>query len=84
MHNEICQVLIPKLLQDWTGALISRSRVVDGLLDLRSAAASDVDLLIVIDKALATIPGQNLVEAKWAIDVLANISDLASSATLVP
>jgi hypothetical protein len=84
MPNEICQVLIPKLLGEWNGALISRSRVVDGLLDLRSAASSDIDILIVVDKALASIPGQNLVEAQWAIDVLANISDLASSATLVP
>jgi len=84
MHNEICQVLIPQLLEEWSGALISRSRVVDGLLDLRSAASSDIDILVVVDKALASIPGVNLIEAQWAIDVLANISDLASSATLVP
>lgn len=83
MPSDIITVAIPKLLSEWTGAIISRSRVIDGLLDLRSAAGADREIVGVIDEALTTMPGQNQVEVSWAVEVLARISDLAARSTLV-
>ena len=55
------------LLADWAQqrveGVISRSRVVDHLLDLRSSLPRD-DRGIV-DRILAEVPGRNLVEAHW-------------------
>lgn len=82
MYTEICQVLIPKLLSEWTGAVISRSRVIDGLLDLRCAAGQDRELLSVIDGALGSVPGNHQVEVAWAVDVLAKLTDMARLAEL--
>jgi hypothetical protein len=59
------------------GELTSRSRVVDGLLDLRNASSSDA-FQARIDELLAGIPGLNTVPNGWWLDRLTELSELNS------
>jgi len=59
VHDEI-----DRLLDSLDGELTSHSRVVDALLDLRSAA-DDVRLIAVIDESLRNVPGRNIVSTDW-------------------
>ena len=47
------------------GAVCSRSRVVDGLLDLRLEADGRSDVIELLDTALAELPGQSTVPTDW-------------------
>ena len=47
------------------GEACSRSRVVDALLDLRLESDGRLDLVELIDAALAELPGKTLVPASW-------------------
>ena len=64
MTDSLIQEEIDRLLETLDGELTSHSRVIDGLLDLRTAAA-DVRLIAVIDESLRTLPGRNTVETEW-------------------
>ena len=65
MTDSIVQSEIDKMLESLDGELTSHSRVVDGLLDLRSASADDVKLIAVIDESLKNIPGRTTVTTEW-------------------
>lgn len=48
------------------GEALSRSRVMDSLLDLRLDAAADAPFVVeAIDRALAELPGKTLVPVEW-------------------
>ena len=47
------------------GDVCSRSRVMDGLLDLRLEAGGRHDVIELIDIALASLPGKTMVPAAW-------------------
>jgi hypothetical protein len=59
------ETTIQQLRVSADGAVCTRSRVVDGLLDLRLEAGGRSDVVELIDVALAGIPGQNTVPAEW-------------------
>ncbi len=65
MTDSIVQVEIDRMMESLDGELTSHSRVVDGLLDLRSASGDDVKLIAVIDESLKNIPGRTSVETEW-------------------
>jgi hypothetical protein len=52
------------------GDICSRSRVVDALLDLRLDAAARPDVIELVDRSLAGVPGKNMVPADWWRDQL--------------
>lgn len=64
------------LLDSWSGALLSRARVVDSLLDLRSLLGAHPAAQERVDRALRDLPGQNLVAREWAVDVVTDIAAL--------
>lgn len=55
------------------GEFVSTSRVVDTLLDLRSPASADRDLVELIDHTLASIPGRSIVPNSWWLEALDTI-----------
>lgn len=65
MTDSIIQAEIDRMMESLDGELTSHSRVVDGLLDLRSASGDDVKLIAVIDESLKNIPGRTTVETEW-------------------
>ena len=65
MTDSLVQIEIDRMIEALDGDLTSHSRVVDGLLDLRSASGDDVTLVAVIDESLKNIPGRNTVETEW-------------------
>lgn len=69
--------LINTLLGDVDGQLSSRSRVVDGLLDLRLLAAEASPLQARVDELLADIPGLTTVPNGWWLDRLEELRLLA-------
>lgn len=62
--------LIEDFKGEATGQLIDRGRVVDCLLDLRSAADDQPHLVTLIDATLAELPGKNVVETEWWVETL--------------
>jgi hypothetical protein len=48
-----------------TGDVLSRSRVMDALLDLRLEAAGRDDVTSLVDAALADLPGKTMVPGDW-------------------
>ena len=56
---------IQGLRADVDGAVLSRSRVIDALLDIRIDAAARSDIVTAVDQALADVPGKNMVSADW-------------------
>ncbi|MEM7093727.1 MAG: hypothetical protein AAF567_12055 [Actinomycetota bacterium] len=64
MTDSMVQAEIDRLLESIDGEITSHSRVVDALLDLRSAA-DDVRLVAVIDESLRTVPGRTAVSSDW-------------------
>ena len=64
MTASMVQAEIDRLLESLDGEIISHSRVIDGLLDLRSAS-DDVRLIAVIDESLRNVPGRSAVETDW-------------------
>lgn len=65
MTDSLIQSEIDRMMEALDGELTSHSRVVDGLLDLRSASGDDIKLIAVIDESLKNIPGRNTVETEW-------------------
>ncbi|MGF1600076.1 MAG: hypothetical protein ACFCVK_24755 [Acidimicrobiales bacterium] len=78
------QSSIPPLLGELrtasTGSVMSVSRVVDALLDLRSLAVDEPDVLGLIDATMSTVPGQTVVTTAWwdlQLDIIEREWDLA-------
>lgn len=67
---------LTRLLDHWSGALLSRGRLTDDLLDLRSLVGDHPIAQAHVDRALTNLPGQNLVAREWAVEV---VSDIAGS-----
>lgn len=65
MTDSTVQAEIDRMIEALDGELTSHSRVVDGLLDLRSASGDDVKLIAVIDESLKNIPGRTTVTTEW-------------------
>ncbi|MBT5139381.1 MAG: hypothetical protein HOM37_10055 [Acidimicrobiaceae bacterium] len=59
------EITIRSMREDVDGDVCSRSRVMDALLDLRLEAGGRHDILAEIDRALADLPGKNMVPATW-------------------
>jgi hypothetical protein len=74
------ETIIQRLRADAVGDVCSRSRVMDGLLDLRLGAAGLPQLVELIDSALADLPGRTMVPADWWRERL----DIFELATLDP
>ncbi|MXW41957.1 MAG: hypothetical protein F4138_07500 [Acidimicrobiia bacterium] len=71
--------LVDRLLDAIDGELTSRSRVVDGLLDLRLAAAELPEVLIQVDEHLAALPGNTTVANGWWMEALADLRNTAAN-----
>ncbi len=71
--------LVDRLLDAIDGELTSRSRVVDGLLDLRLAAAELPDVVAQVDERLAALPGKTTVANRWWMDALADLRTAAAN-----
>ena len=71
--------LVDRLLDAIDGELTSRSRVVDGLLDLRLAAAELPEVVAQVDDCLATLPGNTTVANLWWMETLADLRTAASN-----
>ena len=71
--------LVDRLLDAIDGELTSRSRVVDGLLDLRLAAADLPDVVAQVDDCLASLPGHTTVVNRWWMETLADLRTSASN-----
>ena len=65
MTDSIVQNEIDRMIESIDGELTSHSRVVDALLDLRSASGDDVKLIAVIEESLKNIPGRSTVTSEW-------------------
>ncbi len=65
MTDSIVQVEIDRLLASIDGQVTSHARVVDALLDLRTAADDDVQFIAVIDESLRNVPGRTTVSTDW-------------------
>ncbi len=80
MTESVVTTEIDRLLENLEGEIISRSRVIDALLDVRGAA-TDGQLIAMVDDALRTIPGKNAAETAWLRERLmyfALMSDLSA------
>lgn len=64
MTDSMVQAEIDRLLESLDGELTSHSRVIDALLDLRSAS-DDVRFVAVIDESLRNVPGRTTVSTDW-------------------
>lgn len=73
---------IDRMLDQVDGELISRSRVVDGLLDMRLAAPQLTAFVRAVDEALENIPGKSTVTSDWWMTTLADLRDAAQLASV--
>jgi len=73
------QDLLQELLAAVDGELSSRSRVVDGLLDLRNTAPGGSDFEGRVDELLGGIPGLSTVPNGWWLDRLEELRNLTSA-----
>lgn len=69
--------LIVELIEAVEGELSSRSRVVDGLLDLRNEAPDGSTLQARVDELLSGVPGLTTVPNGWWLDRLEELRELA-------
>lgn len=69
--------LIVELIEAVEGELSSRSRVVDGLLDLRNEAPDGSAFQARVDELLAGVPGLTTVPNGWWLDRLEELRELA-------
>ena len=69
--------LIVELIAAVEGELSSRSRVVDGLLDLRNEAPEGSALQARVDELLSGVPGLTTVPNGWWLDRLEELRELA-------
>lgn len=63
MSNFDLEARIRELRDAVDGDVLSRSRIVDALLDLRLDAASRPDVVELVDRALSDVPGKTMVHA---------------------
>lgn len=70
--------LIDSLLDDIDGQLSSRSRVIDGLLDIRQMAPAAGALQQRVDELLADVPGLTTVPNGWWMDRLEELRSLTA------
>ena len=68
---------IDRLLDAVDGELTSRSRVIDGLLDLRLSAAGHPEILQQVDALLVDIPGLTTVTNAWWLEELGRLREAA-------
>lgn len=73
---------IDRLLDAIDGELMGRSRVEDGLLDLRLAAMGMPTFVASVDDALGSIPGRRTVTNDWWMTTLADLREVAASASV--
>ena len=73
MSEIMLQHQIDLLLDAVDGELSSRSRVLDGLLDLRLQADARDDIVTRIDRALTEIPGVTTVANAWWLETLEDL-----------
>ena len=59
------ETYIQAMRKDVTGDVLSRSRTMDALLDLRLEAAGRDDVTSLVDAALADLPGKTMVPGDW-------------------
>jgi len=59
------ETTIRELNEAIDGVVCSRSRVIDALLDLRLDAATRIDVVELVDRILADVPGKHTVSADW-------------------
>jgi hypothetical protein len=59
------ETTIKRIRDGLDGDVCSRSRVVDGLLDVRLEAGERHDIVSMVDAALAELPGRNMVPVDW-------------------
>jgi len=81
MSEELAQHLIDHLLDALDGELSGRSRVIDGLLDLRQASER-ADVIARIDEILADVPGVTTVANQWWMATLEDLRELVGSSSL--
>jgi hypothetical protein len=82
MSEILLQHEIDQLLDQVDGELTSRSRVVDSLLDLRLAATQLPGPIVVIDTALADIPGRTTVANEWWLDQLGTLRSACAAESI--
>jgi len=73
---------IDRLLDAIDGELMSRSRVEDGLLDLRLAAGAMPTFVGAVDHALGDIPGRSTVTNDWWMTTLADLREVAATSSV--
>lgn len=78
MTDSLVRSEIDRLLESLDGEVTSHSRVVDALLDLRSAA-DDIQLVAVIDESLRNVPGRTTVSTEWWKTQLASFRLMADT-----
>ena len=82
-HVSDVEMTIRALRQSSEGEVCSRARVIDGLLDVRLAAAGRFELVEMVDAALADVPGQTMVPAAWLSEQL-DLFEIAALETSTP
>jgi hypothetical protein len=70
MSESLLQHLIDLLLDGIDGDVSTKSRVIDGLLDLRLGAADNPIIVAQIDRALLEMPGVSSVPNLWWMETL--------------
>ncbi len=81
MSEALAQHLIDHLLDVIDGELSGRARVIDGLLDLRSATER-ADVIARVDEILASVPGVSTVANVWWMATLEDLRELVGSPSL--
>ncbi len=81
MSEALAQHLIDHLLDAIDGELSGRTRVIDGLLDLR-IATERADVVVRIDEILASVPGVTTVANAWWMATLEDLRELLGSSSL--
>ncbi len=71
--------LVDRLLDAIDGELTSRSRVVDGLLDLRLVAADLPEVVAQVDDCLVSLPGNTAITNRWWMETLAQFRNAATN-----
>jgi len=70
MTESLIQHEIDRLLDSLDGDVTTRSRAVNGFLDLRLAGASNDLFVLAVDDALANMPGRTAVPNAWLMTTL--------------
>lgn len=73
MSESLLQHLIDLLVDKVDGEVSTRSRVIDGLLDLRLGAADQPHLVALIDSAFTQMPGIASVPNSWWLETLESL-----------